>query len=115
MASTPKSFTGQRRQRTTRWQVRCADRVSRALITVGGIGTIIAVMSVCVFLVAVVLPLFTKADVGQSQSGAVDAVNHSVDELNKAVSAIDDGNVDSAQTHYDRAATDFQTAASILQ
>jgi phosphate transport system permease protein len=38
--------------------VRVADRVARALITVGGIGTIVAVTTLCLFLVWVVVPLF---------------------------------------------------------
>ncbi|HOW96626.1 MAG TPA: ABC transporter permease subunit [Kiritimatiellia bacterium] len=46
------------RNRKTRWAVRASDSVSRGLITVGGIGTIVAVFTVCLFLVAVALPLF---------------------------------------------------------
>lgn len=51
------SFTGRRRQRRTRWQVRAADALAHGLIVAGGIGTIAAVSLVCVFLVWVVLPL----------------------------------------------------------
>jgi phosphate transport system permease protein len=47
-----------RRARATRPGVRAADRVARALITVGGLGTIAAVATLCVFLVWVVVPLF---------------------------------------------------------
>ncbi len=53
------SFTGHTRRRHTRRSVRVADRVSRGLITVGGVGTILAVTLIMVFLVWVVLPLFT--------------------------------------------------------
>lgn len=55
-----------------------------------------------------------KMDVGESQKGAVDDVNHGIKELNDAVTALDNGNVDSAQKHYDRASTSFSKAASIL-
>lgn len=52
-----------RRRRETRWTVRVVDRFARALITLGGIGTIIAVSLVCVFLVWVVVPLFEGAKI----------------------------------------------------
>ncbi len=54
----PTTFTGRSRQRVTRRSVRIADRVARVLIGVGGVGTIVAVSLVCVFLVWVVFPLF---------------------------------------------------------
>ncbi len=57
------TFTGVARARTTRRSVVIADKLSRFLITVGGIGTIIAVLGVAVFLVWVVLPLFLPAKV----------------------------------------------------
>ena len=44
--------------RTTRPGVRRADRLARLFITIGGIGTIVAVSILCVFLVWVVVPLF---------------------------------------------------------
>jgi phosphate transport system permease protein len=46
------------RKRTTSRLVRIKDRAAQALITLGGIGTIVAVSLVCVFLVWVVVPLF---------------------------------------------------------
>lgn len=58
MDSIPHSFTGRRRRRTTHWSVKFKDRLSKAVIMVGGLGTILAVSTVCVFLVAVVIPLF---------------------------------------------------------
>jgi len=64
----PRTFTGLQRKRQTRWTVLLADRVSTALITAGGIGTMVAVGMVCVFLVWVVLPLFQPAEVSQAQS-----------------------------------------------
>ena len=45
-----------------------ADRMARALITVGGIGTILAVLGVCLFLVWVVAPLFFPAGVDELSS-----------------------------------------------
>ena len=64
MASdTPSSFTGRTRNRQTRKGVVLADKVARTLITVGGIGTILAVLGVMVFLISVVIPLFLPADI----------------------------------------------------
>ena len=59
----PQTFTGLQRKRKTRWTVQLADRASTALITAGGIGTMVAVGMVCVFLAWVVLPLFQPAEV----------------------------------------------------
>lgn len=59
--SSNQGFTGRARKRRTRWTVRVADRVARAMITIGGIGTIVAVSTICVFLAWVVLPLFLPA------------------------------------------------------
>ncbi len=58
---TPKAFTGHSRQRQTRQAVKVAEVVARTLISIGGIGTIVAVATVCVFLVRVAIPLFTPA------------------------------------------------------
>ncbi len=60
-----KSFTGVERRRTTRLSVRIIDRVARVLITVGGIGTILAVLMIMVFLIWVVVPLFTGGEIGE--------------------------------------------------
>ena len=61
--NTPKSFTGRTRDRSTRKSVLVADRTARFLISVGGIGTIVAVLGVCFFLLWVVIPLFLPASV----------------------------------------------------
>ena len=58
MSKSEKSFTGRKRRRQTRGGVIWADRIAKFLITMGGIGTIIAVSSICVFLIWVVIPLF---------------------------------------------------------
>ncbi len=55
------AFTGRARRRTTKKSVAIADILARIFISFGGIGTIIAVMGVCIFLVAVVIPLFYPA------------------------------------------------------
>src|SRR3569623_875484 len=61
--SSPKSFTGRTRRRKTRWLVRAIDKLAHGLIVGGGIGTIVAVSMVCVFLLWVVLPLFQRATI----------------------------------------------------
>lgn len=58
-----KSFTGQPRRRKTRWTVRLTEVLSRSIITVGGLGTIAAIITVGVFLVYVAAPLFRSASV----------------------------------------------------
>ena len=61
MESTGTTYSGYRRQRKTRLSVRLSESLSRLMITLGGIGTIIAIVLVCVFLVLVTVPLFTGA------------------------------------------------------
>jgi len=55
-----------------------------------------------------------KADVGREQQGAVDDINKGIKQLDDAVTSLDNGNVDSAQNHYDKAAAEFNKAAAIL-
>jgi len=59
--SETRSITGRTRHRTTRPGVVIANKVARVVITAGGIGTILAVLGVCLFLVWVVIPLFQPA------------------------------------------------------
>lgn len=66
--SEPKTFTGVRREKQTRWTVRFADVASRSLITVGGIGTIAAILLVFVFLASVVVPMFDSPTVDAEQT-----------------------------------------------
>ena len=66
------SFTGHTRRRQTRWTVHVVNRLAHWLIAAGGIGTIVAVSLVCVFLVWVVLPLFWPATVRQESVAKVD-------------------------------------------
>lgn len=55
------SFTGRGRRRQTRRGVRIAERLARVLISIGGVGTILAVTLILAFLVWVVVPLFLGA------------------------------------------------------
>jgi len=55
------SFTGRARRKKTHWSVRASDRFSKSLITVGGIGTILAVSTVFFYLLYVTVPLFRPA------------------------------------------------------
>ncbi|MFM7292385.1 MAG: ABC transporter permease subunit, partial [Planctomycetia bacterium] len=50
--------------------VKAGDGLARAVITLGGIGTILAVLAVAVFLLAVAMPLFRPARLGREQSAA---------------------------------------------
>ncbi len=58
-----RTFTGLSRARTTPRSVKTSERIARTAITAGGIGTIIAVSLIFVFLLWVVIPLFTSAEV----------------------------------------------------
>ena len=58
----PEPISGRTRRRTTSRSVRVAERTARVLITLGGIGTIAAVTTICAFLVSVVVPLLGGAE-----------------------------------------------------
>jgi phosphate transport system permease protein len=60
------SFTGRSRRKKTHWSVRLSDRLSKSLITVGGIGTILAVSTVFFYLLYVTVPLFRPARIDGS-------------------------------------------------
>ncbi len=70
--TSPRAFTGRRRERVTRWTVRLMDRVAKGLITIGGISTIVAVFTVLGFLVWVVYPLFQGASQHEQAAHARD-------------------------------------------
>jgi phosphate transport system permease protein len=57
-----------RRRRETRRSVRVAELLARSLITIGGIGTILAVCLIFFFLLSVVLPLFMGSEIGGPRS-----------------------------------------------
>lgn len=64
--SDAKHFTGRQRRLKTRSSVRYGDKFARAIISIGGIGTIIAVLLICVFLVWEVLPLFRSPELSDA-------------------------------------------------
>jgi phosphate transport system permease protein len=64
------TFTGHQRSRRTSRLVAIGDRVARATITIGGIATMLAVATVCLFLLWVVLPLLQSSDVAASTTPA---------------------------------------------
>lgn len=62
-----RTITGRpRRKRTTHSSVVWMDRIARSIIAIGGIGTIVAVGLVFVFLIWVVAPLFLPAKISAS-------------------------------------------------
>jgi phosphate transport system permease protein len=65
------SFTGQKFSRKARKSVMIADTVARRLITLSGIGSIVAVSLVGLFLVYVVLPLFTPTGLEEAGGPAL--------------------------------------------
>ncbi len=74
---TDKSFTGRKASRKTTRRVQLAESVSRWCITIGGLGTIVAVTTIFLFLVWVVLPLF--GDSTASEAAAVAVANLETD------------------------------------
>ena len=65
------TFTGRSRRRRTHPWVKAGDALARAVITLGGIGTILAVLAVAVFLLAVALPLFRPARLTQERASVL--------------------------------------------
>lgn len=96
---TAPQFTGRSRKRKTSRAVRIGDRVANFCITFGGIGTVIAVLGVFVFLLSVVLPLVKDADIEEKSTtksappkGTL--VAFGIDETRAALWQLDDaGNV----------------------
>jgi phosphate transport system permease protein len=78
---TKQGFSGWQRQRKTRLAVRVGERAARIVITVGGIGTILSVGLIMVFLASVVVPLFTGARVEESGALNLTAGEASIAEL----------------------------------
>jgi phosphate transport system permease protein len=67
------AYTGRPRQRKTKRLVMLAEVLSRWCITVGGMGTIVAVVTVFAFLLYVVFPLFESASItGENRASAWD-------------------------------------------
>lgn len=74
MTLVPERARRTRRPRRTTRSVRITDRVARTLITAGGIGTILAVATLCVFLVSVVVPLFLAPETGAARPAGPRAI-----------------------------------------
>jgi phosphate transport system permease protein len=70
MNNPPPSFTGRTRTRKTKLSVKIGDVVAQVMITIGGIATILAVATVCIFLLGVALPLFQSSSVSQVSSAS---------------------------------------------
>lgn len=70
------SYTGRRRERKTSRAVRVADRLSRWIISVGGIGTVLSVTTVFFFLLYVAWPLLLPSKTAPA-CGAEFAVSES--------------------------------------
>jgi phosphate transport system permease protein len=73
--TTPRSEPGGRsggRSRSSARGVHVLDRVAELTITVGGVAVIVAVLGICVYLAAQVLPLFRSGEIGAvgTRSGA---------------------------------------------
>lgn len=77
----PKPFTGRTRQRRTSRSVFWAERTARVLIAAGGIGTILAVTTVFIFLGAVVVPLFRPEGIDRTSAIAFPAGPDSIPEF----------------------------------
>jgi len=65
------TFTGRSRRKRTRSGVLLGDWLARLVITLGGLGTIVAVLLVGVFLLAVAVPLFRSPLIQLGRSTAV--------------------------------------------
>ena len=80
------SFTGRRRDRTTKPSVKLADRVASALITVGGVGTIASIFGVGAVLVWQVVPLFWPGELAAAEAvGGPAALMRDADATNPLV------------------------------
>ncbi len=119
------TFTGRPRRRATHPWVRASDSIARAVITLGGIGTIVAVLAVGVFLIAVAAPLFKgafgsldlvspltsgrTAALGADESGAVAWLLHGESDVAGGITVV--GLAD-GQTLLDKPASDTGLAGS---
>ena len=56
-----------------------------------------------------------KSEVGKDRQGAINDLKAGVDALDKAYKEVDEGRIDSAESHYDKAVEYFNKAADILQ
>lgn len=73
MSDPAKTLTGRVRRRKTTLRVKVSEVLARIFITAAGLGTILAIVTVCFFLVSVVLPLFQPGRVEEGPHFQVDA------------------------------------------
>jgi phosphate transport system permease protein len=87
------TFTGRSRRRKTNPWVRAGDQIARAVITLGGIGTIVAVLLVGVYLLTVALPLFRPARASRMGTDVVhaDPMRLGIDESGSVAWVLDGG------------------------
>ncbi len=76
MAGKESSFTGRTRKRTTSPLVWWTDRIAKGVIGIGGVGTIIAVLLVCVFLFYVAVPLFLPPKLDEERTFETDWISN---------------------------------------
>ena len=101
------TFTGRSRRRKTHPWVRAGDRIARAVITFGGIGTIVAVLLVGLYLLAVALPLFRPARATRmgTELTHADPVQMGIDESGSVAWVLDGGDGVAGQGHVHVVAT----------
>ena len=87
------TFTGRSRRRKTNPWVRAGDQIARAVITLGGIGTIVAVLLVGAYLLTVALPLFWPARASRMGTDPVhaDPLRMGIDESGSVAWVLDGG------------------------
>ncbi len=100
-ASQPSSSFGKRRLRVTRRSVRFMDAATKSIITMSGMGTVLAVLTVAAFLITSALPLFLPAKVSEVESfeapehEEAEPLHVGVDELNRLSYVLwTDGSID---------------------
>lgn len=62
------AFSGRTRKKKTTWAVRAGDVISRHMITIGGIGTLVAVSTVFLYLLWVAIPLLKPSELSSPAS-----------------------------------------------
>ena len=98
--SKQQKITGTQRRYTTKKSIKYMDVAAKILISLGGLGTIVAVAGVFVFLASVVIPLFAPAELTPAQK-----VSTVTEETKKAPLLIIDEFLLSAWTLEDEGAT----------
>ena len=79
------TLTGWVRRRKTSARVKFADVASRSLITAAGIGTIVAVVMMCLFLVSEVIPLFAGGSVDKQREAEAPGADEAARPIHMAI------------------------------